>query len=250
MKKYLNPDLMPLITLGLGIIGMLLRLWQHIGGVEESGLLIPGHISGVLLLILTVITLLLILVCTWSLSQGSKYHYNFPMSLPGCVGAFIGAVGLLVTALTELVTGSDLLSAAAGVLGILAAGSLCVLAISRLHGRQPNVLFHICITVYLMLRLICQYRIWSSEPQLMLYCYPLLATVCAVLSCYQSAAFDGNLGARRPHAFFHLAAVYFCCLSLIGDHEPGFFLAMLAWMFTDICRLSPMPRQFPREEEA
>jgi hypothetical protein len=52
-----------------------------------------------------------------------------------------------------------------------------------------------------MLRLICQYRIWSSEPQLMLYCYPLLATVCIVMSSYQSAAFDGNLGARRPHAF-------------------------------------------------
>ena len=249
MKKYLNPDLLPLITLGLGTIGMLLQLWQYLGGREESGLPLPGHISGVLLLILTAIALLLILIFTWQLRQGSKYFYNFPMSLPGCVGAAAGAVGLLVAAVGDL-SRNDLLSIISGVLGILAAVSLCVLALCRLRGRQPNVLLHICVTVYLMLHLIYQYRVWSSEPQLFSYCWPLLATVCIVLSSYQSAAFDGNLGARRPHAFFHLTAVYFCCLSLIGDHEPGFYLAMLAWMFTDICRLSPMPRQFPREEEA
>lgn len=247
MKKYLNPDLLPLVTLGLGTIGMLLQLWQYLGGREENGLLLSGHISGVLLLILTAIALILILIFTWQLNQGSKYRYNFPMSLPGCLGAAAGAVGLLVAAVADL-SRNDLLSTISGVLGLLAAVSLCVLAWCRLRGRQPNVLFHICVTVYLMLHLIYQYRVWSSEPQLLRYCYPLLATVCIVLSCYQSAAFDGNLGARRPHAFFHLAAVYFCCLSLIGDHEPGFYLTMLAWMFTDICRLSPMPHQAQESE--
>jgi hypothetical protein len=249
MKKYLNPDLLPLVVLGCGMIGMLLQLWQYLGGREANGLLITGHISGILLLILTALVTLLIFVCTLPLRQGSKYRYNFPVSAPGCVGAGAAALGVLITSLMDLMRKSDTLGTIAGILGLLAAGSLCVLALCRLRGQQPNALLHVCVTVYLMLHLICQYRVWSGESQLLSYCWPLLATVCTVLSCYQSAAFDGNLGARRPHAFFHLAAVYFCCLSLIGDHEPGFFLAMLAWMFTDICRLSPMPRQFPREEE-
>jgi hypothetical protein len=249
MKKYLNPDLLPLVVLGCGMIGMLLRLWQHLGGVEESDLLIPGHISGVLLLILSVLVILLILVFTLPLRQGSKYRYNFPVSTPGCVGAGVAAIGVLITAFWDLARNPDGITTLAGVLGLMAAGSLCVLSLCRLRGQQPNMLFHICVTVYLMLRLICQYRIWSGDPQIINYCWSLLASVCVTLSCYQSAAFDGNLGARRPHAFFHLAALYFCCLSLIGEHDPGFYLALAVWMFTDICRLTPMPRMFSREEE-
>ena len=53
MKKYYSPDLMPLIVLAAGIVGMLLRLWQYMGGTDGKGLLIRGHVSTVLLLILT-----------------------------------------------------------------------------------------------------------------------------------------------------------------------------------------------------
>ena len=211
MKKYYSPDLMPLIVLAAGIVGMLLRLWQHMGGTDGKGLLIPGHASTVLLLILTCAVLALILLCTWNLSQGSKYRYNFPESMPGCVGAGAAAAGVLVASVMDL---------------------------------------PLCASRDLMLRLTSQYRVWSGEPQLLGYCWPLLASVCVMLSAYQSAAFGGELGHRRAQAFFHLAALYFCCLSLIGDHAPGFYLAMGVWMFTDICRLTPMPRQFPRGEEA
>ena len=250
MKKYYSPDLMPLIVLAAGIVGMLLRLWQHMGGTDGKGLLIPGHASTVLLLILTVATLALILLCTWNLSQGSKYRYNFPESMPGCVGAGAAAAGVLVASVMDLLTGQDMLTLINGFLGMMAAASLCVLAVSRLRGQQPHIVFPLCVTLYLMLHLISQYRVWSGEPQLLSYCWPLLASVCVMLSAYQSAAFGGELGHRRAQAFFHLAALYFCCLSLIGDHAPGFYLAMGVWMFTDICRLTPMPRQFPRGEEA
>lgn len=250
MKKYLNPDLLPLIVLGCGTVGMLLQLWQHIGGREANGLLIPGHISGILLLILTALVLLLTFVCTLPLRQGSKYRYNFPVSTPGSVGAGAAALGVLITSVMDLMSKPDRIATVTGILGLLSAASLCVLSLCRLRGQQPNVLYHICVTVYLMLHLICQYRVWSGEPQLLSYCWPLLASACVMLSCYQSAAFDGELGKRRPQAFFHLAALYFCCLSLIGDHDPGLYLALGVWMFTDICRLTPMPRQFPRGEEA
>ena len=249
MKKIFKADMLPLFVLAAGILGMLLRLWQCIGGTDKGGLLIPGHISGILLVILSAATLLLILLGTWGLRQGSKYRYNFPSSIQGAIGALIAAAAVLVVAISCLTSRQDLPTAAAGIIGIPAAICLAVLGLFRFQGRQPHFLIPGCVCLFLMMFLICQYRIWSSEPQVQSYCYSLLATVFVMLSCYQSTAFAANFGARRPHAFFHLAALYFCFVSLIGDHMPLFYLAMGAWMLTDLCRLRPLPRRISRGEE-
>ena len=246
MKKILKPDLLPLLVLAAGVIGMLLQLWQYVGGTDEKGLILRGHISAILLGILTVLVLVLILLGTWNLREGNQYRYNFPASLSGCVGAGMAAVMILVTAVGNLVTWKDLLILVTGIVGLLAGAAMVVICAGRLRGRQVSFLFPLVVCVFLMLHLICQYRVWSGEPQLLSYCYPLLATVCVMLSAYQDAAFAGNWGNRRAHAALHLAAVYFCWVSLIGDHTPLFYFAMGAWMLTDMCRLLPMPRSFTR----
>ena len=81
MKKSYSPDLLPLIVLAAGIVGMLLRLWQYVGGTDEKDLLVKGHISAILLAILTVAVLALILLGTWNLREGNQYRHNFPASL-------------------------------------------------------------------------------------------------------------------------------------------------------------------------
>lgn len=246
MKKFIKPDLLPLIVLAAGIIGLLLRLWQSMAGTDEKGLLITGHISGILLAILSVVTLVVIAVGTFTLTQGNQYRRNFPASLPACVCTGLAAVGILITAISYLSEPLDVVSFITGVSGLLATVCLAFLSYGRFRGRQPSLLLHICICVFMMLHLISQYRIFSSEPQVQSYCYPLLATVCIMLSSYQSATFAGNYGIRKMHAFFHLAAVYFCCLCLIGDHTPLLHLVMGAWMLTDLCSLRPAPRRFAR----
>ena len=249
MKKYLKPDLLPLLVLAAGVVGMLLQLWQYVGGTDEKGLILRGHISAILLVILTVIVLALILLGTWNLREGNQYRFNFPASLPGCVGAGLAAIMIFVTAVGDLIVRQDLLILVTGLVGLVAGASMVVICIGRLWGRQISFLLPLVVCIFLMLHLICQYRVWSGEPQIVSYCYPLLATVCVMLSAYQDAAFAGNFGDRRAHAVLHLAAVYFCCLSLIGDHTPLFYFAMGAWMLTDMCRLLPMPRTFARGEE-
>ena len=249
MKKIIKPDLLPLLVLAAGVIGMLLQLWRYVGGTDEKGLILTGHASVILLGILTVLVLVLILLGTWDLREGNQYRYNFPSSLSGCVGAGIAAVMILITAVGDLIAWGDVLILVTGVVGLLAGACMIAICIGRYLGRQISFLFPLVVCVFLMLHLICQYRVWSGEPQLLSYCYPLLATVCVTLSVYQDAAFAGNFGDRRAHAALHLAAVYFCCASLIGDHTPLFYLAMGAWMLTDMCRLLPMPRSFSRGDE-
>ena len=45
--------------------------------------------------------------------------------------------------------------------------------------------------------------------------------------------------------FVHLAAGFFCLLSLPRCDQPVFYLTMAVWMFSDLCNLTPMPRAVP-----
>ncbi len=242
MKKLLSPKLLPLTVLGAGMVGMLLRLWYLLGGIDAAGLPIEGHIADILLTVLTVAVVAVIFLATWRLSQASKYSFNFPPSLAGCIGAIAAAVGAVWQAISVF-PGGDWLSVITGVLGLLAAVCLVFLGLYRLKGLRPTVLFHFTVCLFFALCLILQYRQWSGVAMIQSYSYPLLATVCLMLSCYQDAMFAASTGARRTHAFFHLAALYFCCISLVGDHSPFLYLTASVWMFTDLCRLTPMPRQ-------
>ncbi len=242
MKKLLNPQLLPLAVLIAGVIGMLLRLWYLMRGTDAAGLPIEGHIADILLTVLTVAVVAVIFLATLRLSQASKYGFNFPPSKAGCAGAIIAALGAVWQAISVF-QGRDWLSVATGVLGLLAAVCLVFLGLYRLKGLHPTVLFHFVVCLFFALCLITQYRQWSGVAMIQNYSYPLLATVCLMLSSYQDAMFAASAGARRTHAFFHLTALYFCCISLVGDHSPFLYLTASVWMFTDLCRLTPMPRQ-------
>lgn len=255
MKKLLRPELLPLTVLSAGVMGMLLRLWYLIGGTDASGLPARGHIADILLTVVTVATLVLLFLSTRQLSQAGKYTFNFPPSKSGCFGAVAAALGVAWQGIGILKNG-DWLSVAAGVLGLLAAVCLVFLGIYRLKGLRPTVLFHFVVSLFYILCLITQYRQWSGVAMIESYSYPLLATVCLMLSCYQDAMFAASAGTRRTHAFFHLAALFFCCVSLVGDHSPFLYLTAGIWMFTDLCQLTPMPQKarqrppMPGQEEA
>ena len=248
-KKYRKPALLPLAVLIAGAVGAVLRLWLLGSGKDSGGLIVPGHPAAILLVCLTLGVLVLLLCATRHLVQGSKYSFNFPASKLRFGGAMAGALGVLVTAISQFSAAGDGLSTACAVLGVIAALVLGYTGFLYLTGKQPSLFLHGFVCVYLMLMLICQYRIWSSEPQIQTYCYPLLATVCIMLACYHNAMFDGDWGTRRAFTVYHLLAGFFCCLSVVGDYMPLFYLGMGVWMFTDRCSLKPMSTSYLREHK-
>lgn len=245
MKKYLKHENLPWLTLAVGGIGLLLRLWL-ISTEDAKGFIIGGHFSGILLILLTLAFLAVLYLATRSLTQGGKYQFNFPASLTGGIGAGLAALGCGIASLVELTTAADTLAVFCSLLGLVAAAALAFVGHSRWKGLHPSMLAHTAICVWLMLRLICLYRSWSSDPQLEDYCFELLAIVCAMLSCYHRATFDANFGQRPPHIFFSLAGVYCCCVSLANPGTALLYLSLGVWLFTDLCRLTPMPRRFRR----
>lgn len=243
MKQLLNHKNLPALTVIAGAVGLLLRTWQ-LNAVTDKGFIIRGHISGILLYVLSAAVIAALVCATRPLLQANKYTFNFPASVAGGIGALVAAFAFGLTAVIEFSLATDVLTTLSAFFGILAAISLVFVSHCRWKGLHPSTLFHVAICGYMMLRLICMYRLWSSDPQLEDYCFQLLAIVCLMLSAYHRATFDANFGRRHSYVFFNLSGVYFCCLSLAGPDSILFFLGGGAWLITDLCNLTPMPKEF------
>lgn len=243
MKKllnYLNQYNLPWITLIFGAIGLLLRAWQ-LTTENDRGFIVRGHISGILLFILTAAFLVLLLIAVRPLEQANKYGFNFPASTSGAIGTLIAALIFGLTNFLGLFTAGNTVME---LLGILSAVALVFVARCRWKGLHPSTLFHIVVCLWLVVKLLGLYRQWSADPQIQDYCYPLLAMVCLMLTTYQRATFDANFGKRKLYTLFNLAGVYFCCLSVAGPEDIWFYMGAVCWLVTDQCDLTPMPAEF------
>ena len=242
MNKLFKPTQLPWFTLIAGIIGCSIRAWLYATGIDSKGLLLSQHPGQFLIWGFTGVVMILLILGTKDLIQAPKYGFNFPAQTVSAVGAALAALGILIASITQLGSFGDSFALADILLGFLSAAALGFLGYCRLKGKHPTVIFHAVICVYLMVHLICQYRLWSADPQIQNYAFSLLSSVCIMLSNFYSAAFDANEGKRRPHTFFHMASVYFCIVSAPYCEDPLFYLSMALWMFTDLCNLTPMPK--------
>ena len=130
--------------------------------------------------------------------------------------------------------------------------ALLLCAVCRWRGAQPHFLFHGLVSIFWVLRLVSQYRVWSPMPQLQTYIFQLLASVFIMLSCYQRTAFDANQGSRRRHTITHLAATFFSCLSVIQCQDWFLYATCALWAITNLCRLIPLPGwkpHLPKKDE-
>lgn len=248
MKKILDSTNLPLITLVCGAAGFLLRIWLLATGFDEKGLMIGGHPAIWLLGLLSIAMIVILVLGTSRLLEAPKYRFNFPASLPGGIGTALAAAGILICTLVEAFAGPDLFGIAVCVAGAITVPALCWIGYCRWKGIHPSPVFHVVVSVYLLLRLVWMYRQWSSDPQLQDYVFQLLALICLMLAGYNRSAFDANMGNRRVYVCFNLAAVFFCLVSLPGCDSAVFYFSAGVWMLTNLCSLMPM-KKHPREEE-
>ena len=250
MKKYLKPAILPWFALAAGGVGAALRFWL-LSSAGDSHLLPAGHPAHILVVILSVIVLAILLIGTRPLVQAHKYSFNFPASPVGAIGVLLGAVGIGITSIGDLASGADAFTNFTAWCGLVCVPCLFFVAYCRWKGHHPSLLFHTVTCLYLMIRLVCLYRSWSSDPQLEDFLFSLLATVFLLLSCYHRTAFDANFGSRRSYTFFSLACLYFCCLALPGCDQVFFCIGAGCWMATNACSLLPItPQQSAAPEEA
>lgn len=236
MNKYLKPSYLPSVTLLSGALGLVLRGWLVLAGTDEKGLLVTTHPAHILVFVLTALVLATIFLCVRPLGAIKRYQDLFPSGvLPG-TGCIMAALGVLWVSLREFKLRNDSVTTVCLSLAVLAAICLVLIAIFRFRQQRPPFWFHVGTTLFFMVHLISQYRLWSPEPQLQVYFFPLLSSVFLMLTAYYSAVLDAKKTSRRWFVFCNQSALFFCFVSLWSDSWL-FYLTMGFWMFTGLCSL-------------
>lgn len=235
MKHPIKPDLLPWLTLALGTAGMILMMCLLLTGVDEAGLFIAGHPAGILVWLTAAGLAICLGLMLQTLGGKTKYSRLFPHSIPAAIGTLCAGASVLWHAVDHLGSNEIL----PGIVGVAAGVSLVYLAYCRATEQRSRFLVWTGVTAYLMVRLMLKYQTWSSEPQLLSYCFPMLASVCMTLALYYRAAFCMNVGSRRGYVFFTQMGAFFCMAALPVEFDP-IYVGLAAWAMTDLCVLHPL----------
>lgn len=235
MTNSRNAAKLKYLILCAGLLGAGLRSILYLTGTDAKGLLVSGHWAHAAVWVLTAAVAGILAAACFPLRNGDCPRLPAPISALGC---FPAAFSLLRISLESVRIAQSNLETAAAVLGFGSAAALIWVGICRLRRRQPFFFCNALVCLCFALRMVCQYRTWSSDPQLQDYCFIMLSHVGLMLTAYCFAEFDAGMGRLRPTWFLGLAAAYFCLVGLWHSPEPLFMLCCALWVLTN---LPPVP---------
>ena len=243
MKFSMKPQLLKYLVLGTGGLGLVLRILLYATGMDEKGLLVTGHWANSGVFMLTAALAAILFLCTRPIDGPKVYRSCYPVSCAAGLGAFAAMAGVLFTTICEMAISPSSMELAVRLMGFVVMAAFAVIGFCRLMGAKPHFLLHAAVCLYFALRMVWQYQQWSSDPQLQDYCFYLGAYVALMLTAYQHAAFDADMGRHRSLWLVSLGAVYLCCLSLRGNRDTFLLLGCGIWAFTNLTNLTVRARR-------
>ena len=109
----------------------------------------------------------------------------------------------------------------------------------RFRGCRTHVLANSLICLFFAFYMVGNTQIWSAQPQIEKYLFPMFACVTLSLGGYYRATFDANMSKRKPLLFFSLLALHFCISALPGNDDPWFYAAGAFWALSAIPTIYP-----------
>lgn len=197
----------------LAAVGCILGLWQRAAGRNELGFWDTGSVPVIGLVLLSVLAVIVFILLA---RKTPKVPQTIPGGLSAGLGTVLGGVLLAVTVLADF-TAYPTLALLCGVLGIIAAVITVLQGLQRIRGKQPELLLGCVIVLWLVLRIIGDFKSWSTDPMILDYCYPLLALLCSMAAGFHTAGWLAGLGRGRITAFWCMAGLFFCAAALPED---------------------------------
>ena len=246
MKNPKLPLLAPVIGAVSALTGLCLQLWLLRSGIDEKGLLIPGHPAAVASIVLMALVFAGAWLCLRPLTGEGFYEDLQPASPLAAIGCLAAAAAAAMEGVHLLQNRTDILDTIIGILGIVSLLCMVIAAFLRLKGKRPPVVLQGCLCLFLLFYLVNSYRTWNTQTQILQFLFPLLALVFLGLTAYHRAALDGDAGCRRHFAFFQTGAVFLCGCAAPLENSV-FFLLMALWAATAYCNLTPIPQPDPMQ---
>lgn len=229
MKKNTLPALVAVVCTLAGAVCMLLRQWLLTTGIDQKGLLVAGHIGNIASWCITAAVLLALGLFTVLRKPQCQFH----TSRFSHIGSMLQilAFGMASTTFDR----TSILSVLCYLAALLTGICYIIRLLLHINVKQIPPLLYSAPVVFYLLFILCCYQHWSSQPQLQLFGFQLLALVCLTVSAYHRAAIALNIGNSRLYFFFSNAALFLCLAAIPGDSKPLFFLLMAASTLLDGC---------------
>ena len=247
-------------TMAAGLLSLGLNRYMLTKLIDDKGLLVAGSFAQTMVWVVAAAFAAGLLLMLRTIGGDGTYEDNFPPcylsgSLLIAAGLALGwaVPGLALDAPTPMAQGAALAigmitAQAAKFLPWLAAASMVVLGGLRMMGKRPWPVLSGIITLFYMLMLVTNYRLWSADPQLHTYAWQLMAEVLLMLCAFHRTCCDANVIQRRKLLATGLGAAFCCMAALSGDFQRGFFLASGLWAAGCQCNVAVLPPD-PEEEE-
>lgn len=241
MRAKTNRLSILIFTAAGAAVGFALRRWQLASAFDEAGLVLPGSPSVWLLGVFCALMAAgLALVCSGLRPRGD-YESSFSSGTPELVVSAAAAAAILLGCAMELMNKPGSVQTIVGFLGIAAALCVAVTAVQRCRGIVPSIALHVTPCIYLVVKLIVDFKRWSVDPAVLDYCYELFAAIAVMCAVYHLGGFCYGKGKRRTSAFWCLAGALFSAVSLADGGVShtllagglGIWAAINAWQLLE-----------------
>lgn len=244
-----------LILLALAaVFGAAVRFWTLSAAIDSQGLPVTEHPATITLIAGSIVFPLVFLVAAIKSPGRSHFHKVLVFSKAQSGVSMAAAWLILLSAIVSIFRSSGIAALVLFLLGTLSAFCLMMTSRLRLWGNQMP-LPELIPVIYLVIKLILNFKDWSTDPIILDYCDMLFALIFTLLAFYGSAGFVFNKGQPRKALFYASVAVFFCAMAAVSDIMDGNFPTAIAyagyllWFIPVVqCLLTPRAAS-PKKEE-
>lgn len=228
MEKKLGKLPVMILTVLAAAIAFVLRVVQLNTAVDSSGRLVSGAGKGPLTwLCLLVLVLSVVYACLAQPRQELKKTQSVGVMAATLVAAFCMALSSVSLWMGERVLGIG---------GIMTAVCWVIIALLRQQKTVPSAVLFMLPALFDAVRLIVEFRDWSRDPQILDYCFDLLAGICVMCATFHLGAFSFGKGPRKRSLFFCMAGTVFCVIAMAGADLIGVvsMAASALWLMSNL----------------
>ena len=234
MERQTNRRAVLVLLLLAAAAGLALRLWQLGDAFDAAGLPLAGRPSTWALGVLSAAAAVAVAFLARGLQPRAVYTETFSSGRPELAVSLLAAALILAGSAADLAAGAAGAALLVGFLGVVSALCVGVTAVQRSRGIVPPLAVHLLPCVYLVVRLIVDFKSWSVDPAVLDYCYDLFAAIAAMCAAFHLGSFCFDRGQRRMTAFWCLLCPYFSAVVLAGGGLSRCLLAAGLGLWTAI----------------
>lgn len=239
MNENLSRKLYPLLSLALGLVGAGCRFLLYALGMDEKGLIMPGHPAAIALWVVTAAAVLAAVLAAMTFREDNKAPDENGHAIPAALGTAVMALGVFSTLLLPENNGIATLLWLHRILAVLAAACLLTAAVFRLLGKPVPFGCYAGAAVFFFVHVVTRYRAWSGNPQMADYLHALGAGLCLSLVSYYETALAVGLGGRRQRLIFGTLGIFCCVAAAARGEYPLMHLCGAVWILSVLLTASP-----------